>query len=214
MQIINELLRLPSPAPRPQPVAFEGDALWIGAWDTHRIYAIDPAKWTVREEAPAPGKPFGMTVIGDELRVLVAIDDDDRYIYRFVPGHGFKSEGRIPCPELTGSHLAYDGDTLFVSQNANKRIVALDGSGSELHEIPLARRPLGMTVVDGCFYLLCGDDENEDARLTRVDARGSNPETTELASVPFAARGLAFDGTRFWTNHRDNNEIVAFSYLT
>lgn len=211
MQEITELLRLPSPAPKPQPIAFDGDAIWIGAWGTQRLYAIDPQKWTVREEAPAPGRPFGMTVIGDELRVLLAIDDDDRYIYRFVPGHGFKTDGRIPCPELTGSHIAYDGDTLFLSQNANKRILAIDATGTVLREIPLTRRPLGMTIVEGCFHLLLGDEENENLKLTKIDARGENPVTTELAAVPFDARGLAYDGTRFWTNHRDQNEIVAFS---
>ena len=211
MQEISELLRLPSPAPKPQPIAFDGDAIWIGAWGTQRLYAIDPQKWTVREEAPAPGRPFGMTVIGDELRVLLAIDDDDRYIYRFVPGHGFKTDGRIACPDLTGSHIAYDGETLFLSQNANKRILAIDASGTVLREIPLTRRPLGMTIVDGCFHLLLGDDENDDVRLTKVDARGENPVASELASVPFDARGLAYDGARFWTNHRDDNEIVAFS---
>ncbi|MEO9263486.1 MAG: hypothetical protein ABI282_05290 [Candidatus Baltobacteraceae bacterium] len=214
MQNITELLRLPSPAPRPQPIAFQGDALWIGAWGTQRLYAIDPQKWTVREEAPVPGKPFGMTVIGDELRVLIAIDDDDRYIYRFVPGHGIKTEGRIPCPDLTGSHLAYDGDTLFVSQNANRRILALDAKGNEVREIPLERRPLGMTIADGCFYLLTGNDENDDVEFTRVDARGTTPVVSALATVPFDARALAYDGARFWTNHRDNNEIVAFSYPT
>ena len=214
MQDIEEILRLPSPAPRPAAIAFDGDALWIGAWDTQRIYAIDPQKWTVREESPAPGRPFGLTVLGDELRLLAAIDDDDRYIYRFVPGHGVKNEGRIPCPELTGSHLAYDGDTLFLSQNANKRILSLDGTGKVLHEIPLARRPLGMTIVDGCFLVIAGDDENDDVRLTKIDARGETPVATELSQVPFDARGLAFDGSRFWTNHRDNNEIVAFTYRT
>lgn len=214
MENINELLRMPSPAPRPAAIAFQGDALWIAAWGTQRLYAIDPQKWTVREEAPSPGRPFGMTAIGDELRVLLAIDDDDRYIYRFVPGHGIKNEGRIACPDLTGSHLAYDGDTLFLSQNANKRILALDGAGNVLHEIPLERRPVGMTIADGCFFLLSGDEENDDLRLTKVDARGKAPVASELAHVPFDARGLAFDGTRFWTNHRDNNEIVAFSHPT
>ena len=34
MNAINELRRLPSPAPRPQPIAFDGDTLWMGSWDT------------------------------------------------------------------------------------------------------------------------------------------------------------------------------------
>ncbi len=211
MHKISESLRLPSPAPRAQPIAFQGDTLWIGSWDTHRLYGLDPHTWTVREEAPGPAKPYGMTVVGDELRVVLGLEDDDRYIVRFVPGHGFRDEGKIECPDRTGSQLAFDGDTLFLSQLADRRILALDGGGNELHTIPLERKPCGMTIVEGCFFLLTGDDEMDEIRLTKVDARGKRPVATDLAMVPFDARGLAYDGTRFWTNHRDSNEIVAFS---
>jgi hypothetical protein len=209
LQSITELLRLPSPAPRPQPLAHDGSTLWMGAWDTQRVYAIDPTSWRVREEQQAPGKPFGMTMLGDELRVVLGVDDDDRYIYRFIPGHGFKN-GRIALPDLTGSHLAYDGDTLFVSQLGNKRILALSGAGEVLHEIALPRKPCGMTIVNGCFHLLTGDDEMGNVLLTRVDARTDTPAISDIASVPFDARALTFDGTRYWTSDREKNEIVAF----
>jgi hypothetical protein len=209
MNAINELRRLPSPAPRPQPIAFDGDTLWMGSWDTQRLYAIDTHKWTVQEEAPAPGRPFGMTMLGDELRVILGMDDDDRYIYRFIPGHGFKPWNA--SPDLSGAHLAFDGDTIYVSQLGNKRILSLDSTGKVTRTIPLERGACGMTIVDGCFYLITGDDELEDLRFTKLDARGKDVVVTDLASVPFDARALAYDGSRFWTCHRDNHEIVAFS---
>jgi hypothetical protein len=37
------------------------------------------------------------------------------------------------------------------------------------------------------------------------------PVITDLARIPFAARALAFDGERFWTNHREQNQIVSFA---
>ncbi len=159
---INELLRLPSPAPLPLGLAFDGNTLWMASRETHRLYAIDPAKWTVRSESQAPGGPFGMTVLGDELRVVIGLGEkqNDRYIYRFIPGHGFKSD-RIECPDLTGSHLGFDGDTLFLSQASYQKILALDGTGNILREIPTVRAPLGMTIVDGCFFLITGDEEFE-----------------------------------------------------
>lgn len=79
---MKEALRLPSPAPRPQAIAFDGDRLWMGSVDTSRVYAIDPHQWTVLEEAPAPGKPWGMTVVGDELRVLCGETSED---HRRIP---------------------------------------------------------------------------------------------------------------------------------
>lgn len=212
MKEITEERRLPSPAPKPLGLACDGPTLWMASRETHRLYAIDAATWTVRDEAQAPGGPFGMTVVGDEVRVVIGHDekDFDRYIYRFVPGHGFKND-RIACPDLTGSHLGFDGDVLFLSQASYRKILALDAQGSVTREIPLERVPLGMTIVDGRFHLLTSDDEFENMQLTIVDARGETPAVEAAASIPFDARGLAFDGTRFWASDRDNNEIVAFT---
>jgi hypothetical protein len=140
-------------------------------------------------------------------------DDDDRYIYRFSAGLGFESD-RIACPDLSGVHLAFDGDTLFLSQAHNKKIIALDDRGEILREIDLERRLVGMTISAGTFYLVTVDDEWKNTQLTAMDAHGETPHITALASIPFGARGLAFDGRYFWTGHRAVNEIVAFEIPT
>lgn len=207
---ISQIRRLPAPAPKPLGLAFDGPKLWMGSREAQRLYAIDPASWAGHDEGAAPGSPFGMTFVGDELRVVLGLgEDDDRYIYRFIPGHGFKSD-RIACPQFTGSHLAFDGDTLFLSQAGNRAILALDAKGEVTRTISLERVPLGMTIARGLFYLVTSDSEFEDLQLTSVDARSATAQVTALASIPFAARGLAFDGSHFWTSHRDANEIVAF----
>jgi hypothetical protein len=209
---ISEELRLPSPAPKPLGLAFDGNTLWMASRETNRLYAITPSTWSARDEGAAPGGPFGMATVGDELRVVIGLGENqqDRYIYRFIPGHGFKSD-RIECPDLTGAHLAFDGDVLFLSQAAYRKILALDARGAVTHEIRLERTPLGMTIVEGSFYLITSDEEFENLQFTKVDARGETPRITTLASIPFDARGLTFDGSRFWTSHRDNNEIVCFT---
>ncbi len=213
MHDVDELLRLPSPAPRPQSRAFDGERLWMGSIETSRLYAIAPNAWTVSEEAQAPGKPWGMTVMGDELRVICGEGDDDkRFVRRFVPGHGFKGRDAIACPDDTGSQLGYDGDVLYVSQWYNKRIVAIDERGAVLSTIAVPHGICGQVVVDGRFYLVTTDDEDsDDYWLTRVDARNGSVKSEDLARIPFAARALAFDGVRFWTNHRERHQIVAFA---
>jgi len=210
---VTELLRLASPAPRPQSLAFDGTYLWMGSLETQRIYAIDPTHWTVEEEAQAPGKPYGMTVVGDELRVLCGEPpDDNRIIRRFVPGHGFKENSVIPCPDDTGSQLGYDGDRLYVSQWYNQRILSINDSGNVGTTIEVPHGICGQVIVDGCFYLVTTDDEpTTNYWLTRVDARNGPPKIEDIARIPFQARALAFDGSRFWTNHRERAEIVAFA---
>ncbi len=210
--IIKEDLRLAAPGPEPLGLAFNGSTLWIASREAHRLYAVDPVTWKVGEEAEAPGAPFGIAVGGGELAVVIGLgdDDDDRYIYRFVPGHGFSGSG-IPCPDLSGAHLAFEGDQLYLSQAHNRKILALDAHGAVGREIPLERRPVGMTIIDGIFYLVTGDQDFKTLELTKVDASGATPHVTSIASIPFRARGLAFDGVKFWTSHRDANEIVAFA---
>jgi hypothetical protein len=208
---ITEALRLPSPAPRPQALAFDGEKLWMGSIGTDRLYAINPLQWTVIEEENVPGKPWGMTVVGDELRVVCGVgEDDDRVIRRFVPGHGFKTQGAIECPDSTGSQLSYDGTRLYLSQWYNRRVLGLDERGAIVKQIDVPHQICGQCYVDEGFYLVTTDDETTDEYfLTRVPANGTaKPE--DLARIPFGARALAFDGSRFWTNHREANQIVAF----
>ena len=213
LKTIAEVRRMPSPAPRPQSLAFDGETLWMGSLETCRIYGIDPMHWTVREEMKAPGKPYGMTVVGDELRVLLGLGEHDhRVVQKYIPGHGFKSEGEIACPDDTGSQLGYDGDRLYVSQWYNKRIVSLDEKGHVGTVIEAPHGICGQVIVQGMFYLLGTDDEEtNDYFLTRIDARDGSAKSEDVARVNFQGRALAFDGMRFWSNHRERHEIVAFT---
>ena len=95
---ITEAHRLRAPGPEPLGLAFDGKTLWIASREAHRLYAVDPATWTVGEEAQTPGAPFGIAVARDGLRLVIGFgnDDDDRYIYRFLRGCGFKND-RIEC---------------------------------------------------------------------------------------------------------------------
>ncbi len=212
MNSIEELLRLPSPAPKPQSLAFDGTLLWMGSRETRRLYALDPNMWTVREEAAAPGTPWGLTVVGDELRVLCGeTAEDNRIVRRFIPGHGFKSGEAIACPDDTGSQLAYDGDRLYVSQFYKRRILSLDEHGAVGSIVNVPHDICGQVIVGGLFYLITTDDEKAgDYYLTSVDARSEPARTADLLRIGFPARALAFDGERFWTNHREADQIVAF----
>jgi hypothetical protein len=66
--------------------------------------------------------------------------------------------------------------------------------------------------VGGIIWLVTTDaEETNDYWLTRVDPRPTIPQIEDVARVPFQARALAWDGEHFWTNHREQNEIVAFA---
>jgi outer membrane protein assembly factor BamB len=212
MQTIEELHRRPSPGSRPQPLAFDGSTLWVGSWETDHLYALDPQTWAVTDEVAAPGKPYGLAAFGGELRVVVSIgDDDDRYLFRFVPGKGFDPDSKVACPDYTGSHLVTDGTTLYLGQMGNRRIVALDESGSIQREIALPSRCVGLGFGSGGFHIIACDEEFENLYLAKIDLETDTPALIAEAAIPFDARCLAFDGTAWWTSQRESSQIVAFT---
>jgi hypothetical protein len=212
MKNIEELQRLNSPAPKPQSLAWDGTNLWMGSRETRQIYKIDPAKWSATMEAAAPGTPWGMTWVGNELRVLCGeTNEDNRIIRRLVPGHGFDSNFALPCPDDTGSQLGFDGHRLHVSQWYRRRVLALDPTGAVKRIIEAPHGICGQVFANGALYLATTDnEETTDYWLTRVDLSSGTPRVEDIAHIPFAARALAFDGKNFWTNHREQNQIVSF----
>ena len=213
MKDVTELQRLASPAPKPQSLAWDGSTLWMGSRDTKRIYALNPATWTVGQEIAAPGTPWGLAWVGTELRVICGeTSEDHRIIRRCVPGQGFDPEFGIPCPDDCGAQLGWDGRHLTVSQWYPKKLLTLGSDGKVERVILVPHGICGQVFVDGCFYLVTTDaEETTDYWLTRLDPRPAVPKIEDLARVPFAARALAFDGKNFWTNHREQNQIVSFA---
>ena len=213
MKDIQELSRLASPAPKPQSLVWDGATLWMGSRETKRIYALNPVAWTVTWETGAPGVPYGLTMAGPELRVLCGeTADDHRNIRRCIPQQGFDANFKIPCPDDCGSQLGWDGQRLHVSQWYPKKVIRIGPAGEVERVIDIPHGICGQVFVDGFLYLVTTDaEETTEYWLTRVDPRPDVPVIEDVARIPFAARALAFDGKHFWTNHREQNQIVAFA---
>ena len=213
LPLIDEEGRFNSPAPAPQSLAWNGKILWMGSRDLRRIYAIDSKTWSVIEEVEVPGIPWAAASTGHALWFTIGEGvEDDRYLRQFVPGLGFKETPRIPCPEFTGSYVSYSGGHLYLSQWYKHRILKLDSSGNVLEVIDVEEEICGHTFVDGALYVLRGTEQGSEAwRIARIDSRAGTTEIEDLASVPFQCRSLAWDGERFWTNHRSANEIISFT---
>jgi hypothetical protein len=207
---LDETVRIPAPAPAPQALAFDGNQLWMGSWETSRIYAIDAHRGSVSEEAQAPGKPVSAVSVGDELRFLLSEADDSRFIRRYIPGHGFKSEAS-GAPDDTGSFLAFDGERLWLSQRYNKRILELDAALKPVRAVDVGEEIIGFAWARGEVLLSTwlGRDRGG-CRLAALDPRAGTP-LRYVATVPFAAVSLALDGETCWTNDFKKNEIVRFA---
>ncbi|HEV7178873.1 MAG TPA: hypothetical protein VGN11_03320 [Candidatus Baltobacteraceae bacterium] len=206
---IVELNRLVSVSPEPHSVATDGRTVWIASRETRRVDVIDKDTWRKTGEIEPPGMPWGMTFHdGAVVMTCGEGEDDDRRIRSYVPGSGFQADF-IACPENTGSHLASYGAHLLLAQWYKQKLLLLNKDGEIEKSFDAPHGVAGVTVAGDSAYLVGTDDEDEgEYWITRLDLIDGG--TQDVATIPFHARGLAWDGSHFWSNHRAGNRAVSF----
>ncbi|MEO5722078.1 MAG: hypothetical protein ABIR71_11490 [Chthoniobacterales bacterium] len=214
MASIIENRRLPAPCVTPQALAWDGEEFWLSSRDLGTLYRIDRKEWKVIDEIDPPGIVWAGVRTNDGWRFTLGKGlNDDRFVYRYTERAGF--EKLFACPEFAGSYLSFDGEHLYFSQWYKGQIHRVDDVGNISRTIEVGAEVCGHTFVDGALYVLRGREnadfpnQAEEWRIARFDAQLENPE--DLATIPFAARSLAFDGESFWSNHRAANESVSFA---
>ena len=214
MQAIEEVMRRPSPAPRPQ-VARQRWHVSVDGFARHVPRLRDRSPDVDR---PRGGSGAGQPVGHDLRRQRVARDlrrDAGRQPLRAAadPGPRLQVARRRSRAPRTPARIS--ASTAIGCSSASGTIDASSRSTNAANAVEVVRVPhgiCGQVVVDGSFYLATTDDEeSSDYWLTRVDLRGAEPHVEDVAYIGFPARALAFDGERFWTNHREQHEIVAFA---
>jgi hypothetical protein len=191
--------------------------MWVTSAANGRLYAIDPQAWNIQREFVPPSASLGITFGGSDFRLILApaidepdLERDHRYVYSFSPDAGFAE--CFVCPDNSGSFLAYANGTLYLSQAWDKKLIELNERGAPVREVQLERRPVGMTIVNGSFYLVTVDEGWGDGRFDRLGIDDDASSIQALHSFPFKPRSVAFDGERFWTADRNNDAIVAFAH--
>jgi len=213
---MTRLVRYPSPVQGPQGLAWDGKSMWVTSAANGHLYELDPKTWDIRREFVPPHESLGVTFTGSDFRLILApaIDEPDlerdrRYVYSFTPESGFTE--CFACPDFSGSFLAYTDGKLYLSQAWDKKLIKLNEGGAAVREVQLQRRPVGMTIVEGAFYLATVDDDWVDGQLQRLGVDAAASSIKPLQSFPFKPRSIAYDGERFWTADRNNHAIVAFT---
>jgi len=200
----------------PQALAWDGTMLWLSSRDLGTLYQVDADNWRIVSEIDPPGVVWAGVLTRDGWRFTIGKGlNDDRYIYRYVESEGFTK--LFSCPDLTGSYLSFDGQSLYLSQWYKGEIHQIDDSGRIARTIDVGAEICGHTFAGGELYVLRGQEnkevpgKDEEWRLARIGLDNGRTDIEDLAPVPFAARSLTFDGTKFWSNHRAANATVSFT---
>jgi len=230
---VNERKRLKSPAVTPQALAWDGSQFWLSSRDLGTLYKIESENCRVSSEVDPPGVVWAAVATNGAVHVTIGKGlNDDRYVYRYDSKDGFTK--LFACPDLAGSYLSYDGKNLYLSQWYEQRILKLDKNGNIVRKINVGAEICGHVFVNDALFVLRGTENvprpqyasgpptperfksgakpgEEQWWISRLDPKEETPEVQDLATMPFPARSLTFDGNNFWSNHRAANEIVSFT---
>ena len=215
MKSITELQRRTAPFPKPQAIFVDGGTLWLSSRQTKKFYAVDRTTLAVTWECPVPvgETAWGATKLDDDIYVVCGVDVvdvDSRVIRRVRPGVGFDPAFSLPCPDGMGSHISHDGTSLVLSQWYPQKLISIGAYGQPGRVLNSPHQVVGHCYALGAFYLATTtDEESDDYFIERLDPATGKCETQ--ARLGFSARGLASDGTNFWTNHRDADQVVMFA---
>ena len=216
MKEVADLKCYSSPTVTPQALAWDGKQLWLSSRDLGTLYRTEPGGLKIVEEIDPPGVVWAGVATNDGWRFTIGKGlNDDRYVYRYTTADGFRK--LFACPDFAGSYLSFDGEHLYLSQWYKGQIHRVDDSGNISRTIVVGAEICGHTFADGSLYVLRGQENKdlpnkaEEWRIARLDPGEKTPKGEDLATIPFAARSLTFDGANYWANHRAANETVAFT---
>ena len=200
----------------PQALAWDGTTLWLSSRDLGTLYQVDVDQWKIVAEIDPPGVVWAGVLTNDGWRFTIGKGlNDDRYVYRYAEREGFTK--LFACPDFEGSYLSFDGQYYYLSQWYKGQIHHVDDSGRIAGTIDVGAEICGHTFARGELYVIRGQEnknvpgKDEEWRIARVNLRNGQTGAEDLAAVPFASRSLAFDGEKFWSNHRAATETVSFT---
>src|SRR5690242_18655516 len=209
MKTVLEIERKQATCKEPHAVATDGRTLWVSSRATYRVDVVDRATWRKVDELQPPAMAWGMTYARGE--VLMTCGDPDTENRRIVTYRdGVLTGTPVVCPDGTGSHLSFDGRHVLLGQWYLKKVHALGADGAVVRTYEAPHEVCGLAAKDGELLLLGTDDESTTEYFISAIDLGTGA-SRDVASVPFRARGLAWDGSSFWTNHREADQTVRFA---
>jgi len=230
---IKERKRFRSPTVTPQALAWDGKQLWLSSRDLGFLYRLNADGSKISEEIDPPGVVWAAVATNGSVHVTIGKGtNDDRYVYRYDAKNGFTK--LFACPDFAGSYLSFAGESLYLSQWYQQRILKMDKDGTAVGKIDIGAEICGHTFANGALYVLRGTENvprpmyadgpptadhfkagakegEEQWWIARVNLQDGKSDVVDVAKIPFAARSLTFDGDNFWSNHRAANETVCFS---
>lgn len=195
----------PKPTTSTVGLAWDGTRLWAGDWEEQRIVSLD-VRGVVAASFLAPGRVYGLAFSDRILHAVIGhAESDDRSIHSFDPATSAWGKRILRCPDATGSHLAWDGGHLWLSQRYAMRLLQLHEDGTVKHVIELPWEVTGFTWRGATAWLNVRPEKGRSS-LAILAPGADLPDVVEHFERSLAS--LADDGTGFWTSELRGKSIL------
>jgi hypothetical protein len=195
----------PKPSAATVGLAWDGTRLWAGDWEERFIAPLDPFGG-LTDRFAAPGRVYGLAF---DDRILHAVighpESDDRSIHGFDPATTTWEKRSHACPDATGSHLAWDGGHLWLSQRYAKRLIQLHEDGTVKHTIDLPWEVTGFTWRGATAWLNIRVEKGKSSLATMAPG-ADRPDVVEHFGRSLVS--LADDGSGFWMAQLGGENIL------
>jgi hypothetical protein len=185
----------PKPSAATVGLAWDGTRLWSGDWEQCFIASLDPLGG-LADSYSAPGRVYGLAFADRILRAVIGHpESDNRSIHSFDPATTTWEKRSHECPDSTGSHLAWDGGHLWLSQRFAKRLLQLHEDGTVKHTIDLPWEVTGFTWRGPTAWLNIRVEKGKSSLATMAPG-ADRPDVVEHFGSSLVS--LADDGSGFW----------------
>lgn len=190
------VLTRPKPTPKTVGLAWDGRHLWCGDYDARQLHLLGD-DGAISATHSAPGRVVGLAFTDSALAAVISHPEtDNRAIHYFDPASAVWRDDVVRCPDDTGSHLAWDGAHLWLSQRYNKMLLQLNPDGTVRHSIELPFEVTGFSWIGASVWLNLRV-EKDSSDIAKRGPGASRP--TSVERIPGGLASLAFDGSAFWT---------------
>lgn len=185
----------PKPSAATVGLAWDGTRLWAGDWEECFIATLYP-DGGLADRFAAPGRVYGLAFDDHMLRAVIGHpESDDRSIHSFDPANAAWQKRPHACPDATGSHLAWDGGHLWLSQRYAKRLLQLHEDGTVKHTIDLPWEVTGFTWRGATAWLNVRPEKGKSSLATMAPG-ADRPDVVKNFGSSLVS--LADDGSGFW----------------
>src|SRR5262249_30915264 len=136
---------------------WDGRHLWVSSRDLGFFYKLSADGSAIVEETDPPGVIWAAVATNGAMHCTIGKGlNDDRYVYRYESGKGFRK--LFACPDFTGSYLSNDGKDLYLSLWYQQCILELDKNGEAVRKIEVGAEISGHVFANGALYVLRGTE--------------------------------------------------------